>query len=144
MEIPIELMVQTIAIRDVIVITANPDLSSAEPHLYICIGRFEDKYQFVIASTQHEAIHRRIAAQGFSTQTVVNINPSPECPFHKQTTINCNNVKSYTTAKLIELMKGNFQRTSLNLPQYHYESIINAVCMSEIVEQDFIDHLNRT
>ncbi len=142
MKFPASVMIDSLRPKDVLIITANPELSSTDPHLYTCIGNFNDEFQFVIASTQKESIYRRVAARQFSTDTIVNIKKDPLCPLKKESWFDCNIVKSYSKKRLLELIKGDFRRTEIPMPENHYQDLINAVCLSENVEAEFIEYLN--
>jgi hypothetical protein len=143
MNLGIDFMLQSIVPKDVIIFT-NPSFSSPDPHLYICVGRQNNHYQFVLASTRQAEVARRVAVRGQHQLTIVQIDPAPACPLHQQSWIDCNNIYNYTHAELKALVGDTLQRVQNRMPDNYHEAIVNGICISEITEQTFIDYLNAT
>lgn len=141
MNVGIDLLIDSIEPKDVIIF-ANPDINSPEPHLYVCVGRFNGEIQFVICSTQEESIKKRVVITRQVPETIAAITPANDCPVNRNTWVNCNNVKSFTKERLKQLTSSNFTRVETRLPDRHFQDIINGICLSEIVPEEFQDHLN--
>lgn len=141
MDLGIDFMLQSIVPKDVIIFQ-NPALNSPDPHLYICVGRKDGNYQFVVASTQEQSVKKRVAIRSQLSDTVVEVAPTDDCPLKKKSWIDCNTVFDFTHEKLKTLLNNNFNRTDIRMPDRHHELIVNGVCLSEIVDQSFILHLN--
>lgn len=141
MDLGLDFLVSSISPKDVIIFV-NPELTSSEPHMFICIGRMNHFFQFVIISTQEEKIKKRVAVLGQKPETIVSLYPSDDSPVKRNSFIDCNQVKSYDKSQLIKMLANNFRRIENRVIQSIFEEIISGVCMSDLVEQELIDYLN--
>ena len=143
MDLGLDFLISSIAPKDVIIFV-NPELTSSEPHMFICIGRMNHNFQFVIISTQEDKIKKRVAVQGQKSETIISIYPSENSPVNRNSFIDCNQVKNYNKDQLIKMHNKDFRRIENRVIQSVYEEIISGVCMSDLVEQELIDYLNGT
>ena len=104
MKFSLEYLINSISPKDVIIISANPELNSKEPHLYLYIGKFDNQIQFVIASTQKDNIYKRVVVRKLSVETIVNVKKHPDSPLNKESWFDCNVVKSYSIQALVNLI----------------------------------------
>lgn len=140
MEFGLDFMLESIQPKDVIIFV-NPGLGTIEPHLYICIGRLNGDFQFLVATTKSATVYKQVAITRQNPMTAVNVKVQEECPLTKESWFNCNNIKNYTKNELRMLINGKFSRTRHRMPQPVYEELINGVCMSEVVDTEFIEYL---
>lgn len=144
MEIPKKLIIDSISPKDILVFS-NPDISSPDPHLYICVATIEVDIKFVISASKKEKVFRRNAVRGFADETVVYI-PSKDMDsdstMDSESWIDCNNVFSYSREEFETKFGHSFKVLHTQMHQKYFEQIINAVCMSTNVEGEVIDHLN--
>jgi hypothetical protein len=141
MNLGIDFMIESLLPKDVIIFQ-NPGLNSTDPHMYVCVGRQNNRYQFLICSTQEHSIKKRVVIRGQAPDTVVQITPSIDCPVHRDSWIDCNNVFDFSHEELKSLVNNNFNRPTVRMPERHHQSIVNGICLSELVDQSFIQHLN--
>jgi hypothetical protein len=99
MKLPVETFVEAIAERKVYYF-ASERLNTPEPHYYICIKKTDDDILILSCCTsQFETVKRFVETRNLPYETLVYINPDADdqnCPFYKQTFINCNEYHSYT------------------------------------------------
>jgi len=145
-ELPANFFVNSIEEKEVILFRASKE--TVDPHFYICIKKTkEDVLMLALSTTQKERILKFVSINNCHPDTIVEIKPNSEdsdSVFNKHCYVNCNDVYPYTSEELKTMHDKGLLKPIGILHQKYYEAIVNGICLSQLVDNDFQDLLNST